>query len=617
MTFAWPQVFWLLLLPLALLGAEFARRRRAAANAHPKILQAEAGAHRLSLVARTTPPHRTRPWLCAGLLLVLTALARPQWGRIEEPVFDQAREILIAIDLSRSMLSQDIKPSRLERAKLLTQSLLEKLAGERVGLVTFSGTAFLQSPLSSDYEILREFLPALNSDFLPEGGTNYRALIETSLSAFGSTAAADRFLIVLSDGEATDDDWKSSVADLKKKGIRVIGLGVGTTNGAMIPDGAGGFVKDERGAVVLSKLESGTLQELASATSGTYRDASTWIDLAGVLSATVDAGQKGKFAEKNTVRLVERFQWPLALGLWCLFVSFCYEFPVRPRTRDLKLATKSPSPASPKAKLTATAAALILLSALRAPPSVLAAAEPAAEPPPLARIVSRLSGQDTQSARDWAEFARETVIWGSHIQSESRPVPPGPVRDALAAVELGAAVDPKATDWPKVREELEALLKTPDDKKPDQQKNQQNQQDQSQDQKDQKDQKPDPSRQNQQKHDQPKQDSSSPQKSPQDKSSQPQNPPQNQPPKSDPGQPPESAFGDMKEPPKSPPPSRDTQKVGGTPEKKDAEQKPADPQLALPLQKLDQLRNQDSPAQLFQLMDADKKSVPKKKGKDW
>ena len=339
--------------------------------------------------------------------------------------------------------------------------------------------------------------------------------------------------------------------------------------------------------------------------------------VAGVLSATVDAGQKGQFAEKNTVRLVERFQWPLALGLWCLFVSFCYEFPVRPRTRDLKLATKSPSPASPKAKLTATAAALILLSALRAPPSVLAAAEPAAEPPPLARIVSRLSGQDTQSARDWAEFARETVIWGSHIQSESRPVPPGPVRDALAAVELGAAVDPKATDWPKVREELEALLKTPDDKKPDQQKNQQNQQDQSQDQKDQKDQKPDPSRQNQQKHDQPKQDSSSPQKSPQDKSSQPQNPPQNQPPKSDPGQPPESAFGDMKEPPKSPPPSRDTQKVGGTPEKKDAEQKPADPQLALPLQKLDQLRNQDSPAQLFQLMDADKKSVPKKKGKDW
>jgi Ca-activated chloride channel family protein len=140
-------------------------------------------------------------------------------------VFDQAREIIIAIDLSRSMLSPDVKPSRLDRAKLLTQSLLEKLNGERVGLISFAGTAFVQSPLSSDYEILREFLPLLNPEFLPEGGTNYRALIETSLSAF-STSNADRFLIILSDGEATDDEWKAAAAELKKKNIRVLALGI-------------------------------------------------------------------------------------------------------------------------------------------------------------------------------------------------------------------------------------------------------------------------------------------------------------------------------------------------------------------------------------------------------
>ncbi len=312
MTFAWPQLFWLLLVPAALLAAEFARRRRAAAVVHPKILHAEAGPHDLSFVATPARRRRARGWLCAGLVLCIVALARPQWGRIEEPVFEQAREILIAIDLSRSMLSQDVRPSRLERAKLLTQSLLEKLSGERVGLVSFAGTAFVQSPLSSDYEILREFLPALGPDFLPEGGTNYRALIDTSLAAFG-TGTADRYLIILSDGEATDDDWQASAAELKKKGIRVIGLGVGTATGAMIPDGSGGLVKDERGAVVLSKLESGTLQDLASVTGGTYRDASTWLDLAGVLNATVEAGQKGKFLEKNTVRFVERFQWPLAV----------------------------------------------------------------------------------------------------------------------------------------------------------------------------------------------------------------------------------------------------------------------------------------------------------------
>jgi Ca-activated chloride channel family protein len=340
MSFAWPQLLWALLVPLALLWWEITHRRRAAALTRPKILRAEAGARSLVFAppSATAVGSRPRIWLCLGLALVIVALARPQWGRLEEPVFDQSREILLAIDLSRSMLAQDVKPSRLDRAKLLIQSLLEKLQGERVGLVVFSGTSFLQSPLSADYEILREFLPALGPDFLPEGGSNYGALLETSLQAFGASGSADRFLIILSDGEATDEDWKSKIEELKKKSIRVIGLGVGTANGAMIPDGSGGLVKDDRGAVVLSKLESSTLQQLAQDTSGVYRDASAWVDLAALVNETIEAGRKGQFVEKNTVRLVERFQWPLAFGLWCLFVSFCYEFPVRPKPRDIRLA---------------------------------------------------------------------------------------------------------------------------------------------------------------------------------------------------------------------------------------------------------------------------------------
>ncbi len=342
MSFGSPHLLWLLLVPFAWLAWELTHRRRAGVATRPKILRAEAGVRSLRLSAFTaqaaTGSALPRFWLCAGLALCVVALARPQWGRLEEPVFDQSREILLAIDLSRSMLTPDVKPSRLDRAKLLIQSLLEKLKGERVGLVVFSGTAFLQSPLSADYEILREFLPALNPEFLPEGGTNYGAMMDTALQAFGATNSADRFLITLSDGEATDDDWKSKIDELKKKSIRVIGLGVGTTAGGMIPDGTGQFVKDERGAVVLSKLESGTLQELSQATNGAYRDASAWVDLAALVNETIDAGRKGKFVEKNTIRLVERFQWPLAFGLWCLFVSFCYEFPVRPRPRDIKLA---------------------------------------------------------------------------------------------------------------------------------------------------------------------------------------------------------------------------------------------------------------------------------------
>ncbi|HEX2854699.1 MAG TPA: VWA domain-containing protein [Opitutaceae bacterium] len=624
MSFAWPQLLWLLFVPAGWLAWELTHRRRSEASAHPKILRAQAGASSVNLLPANagvgSMRSKPRVWLTAGIALSIFALARPQWGRLEEAVFDQSREILIAIDLSRSMLAPDVRPSRLERAKLLIQSLLEKLEGERVGLVVFSGTAFLQSPLSADYEILREFLPNLGPEFLPEGGSNYGALIETSLAAFGSTGAADRFLIILSDGEATDEDWKSRVSELKKKSIRTIGLGVGTGAGAMIPDGAGAFIKDDRGAVVLSKLESGTLQELASQTGGIYRDASAWVDLAGLLRQTVEAGQKGKFVEKNTVRLVERFQLPLALGLWCLLVSFCYEFPVKPRPREVKLGTGTGLSKTDAAKVAASVAILLFLGTILFPASGIAA--DAVPPPPpslppaaqLSKMVGRLSTAETHSGRDWAELAGETVTWGQRLQSEQQPVPEGPVRDALAAVDLGSAADAKTADWPKLREDLEALLKKPEDKKDDQQK-QQDQQQQNQDQKNE-----DQKKQDQQKQDQQKQDSqqkSSPdqksdQQQKQDPSQQPQNE-KNEPPKS-----PESAFGDMKEKPQPPPPPQgDTQKVGGTPEKRPADPAAADPALAQPLQKLEQLRNEDSPAKLFQLMEGERKPPPNKKGKDW
>ncbi len=618
MTFAWPHLLWLLLAPVALLGWELTHRRRTAAIAHPKILRAEAAARSLTLSAFNASPSTSatpRYWLFLGLAFAVFAIARPQWGRLEEPVFDQSREILLAIDLSRSMLTPDVKPSRLDRAKLLIQSLLEKLAGERVGLVVFSGTSFLQSPLSADYEILREFLPALGPDFLPEGGSNYGALIEASLQAFSAGGSADRFLVILSDGEATDEEWKGKAEELKKKGIRVLGLGIGTAAGAMIPDGTGQFVKDDRGAVVLSKLESATLQELARTTGGVYRDASAWVDLAALVKETIEAGRKGQFVEKNTIRLVERFQWPLAFGLWFLCVSFFYEFPVRARPRTIALRTRELGEGRPEAgKLAGTIALVFLLS----PASLLPPSARAAEAPPpsaaLAKIVGRLSAAETRNARDWAELGRETVTWGSRLQSEQQPVPEGAVRDALSAVALGTKLDAKATDWSKLREELEALLKKNDDDK--QQQDQKDQQDQ-QDKNDQQQQKQDPQKKDQ-KSKQQKQDSSGQPQDQKDKNDPAENEEQKQDAKPPEPKPPgESAFGDMnkKETP-PPPPPESTQKVGGNHEKPDQPPEPVDPSLALPLQKLDQLRNQDSPAQLFQLMEGEKKPV-KKTGKNW
>jgi Ca-activated chloride channel family protein len=498
------------------------------------------------------------------------------------------------------MLAPDVKPSRLERSKLLIQSLLDGLKGERVGLVLFAGTAFLQSPLSADYEVLREFLPALNPDYLPEGGSNYKAMLETSMQAFG-TSAADRYLVILSDGESTEDGWKDVTDQLRAKGVRVIGLGVGTAGGSFIPDGTGGFVKDERGAVVMSRLNSSTLQELAQVTGGAYADASAWVDLPGLLQKTVEAGKKGEFSEKNTARLIERFQWFLAPGLLLLFISFWAEFPVRPRERNLPLGGRTTGATAPKAPAAAVAGLLLCLlwvPMLSAPPFASAAEQPGDTlAAPLSKTVARLAAQPALSAKDCAELAQTTLTYGQRVQSARQHPQESVIQDALLAVDLGERTDPKAADWPKLRQDLKDLLKREEQKKDDPKQEQKKQDQQNQKEQPQQQDKQQQSQNQQQKQDQQKQHEQQPQNEQQQK--------QNQ-----------DAFGDMKEEPKPqpPPPKSGTQKVGGQKEQKSPEQ--ADPELAMPLQKLEQVRNQDSPAKLEQLMQGQQQK-PRSPGKDW
>lgn len=611
MSFHSPHLLWLLAPLVLLFSWELARRRGAGAARWPKVTRAWAGAFAVSLGARhTTAEHRPRLWLWFGLAAVLVALARPQWGVIEERTFDQSREVLIAVDLSKSMLAEDLKPSRLDRARLMVTSLLDRLRGERVGLVLFAGTAFLQSPLSADYEVLREFLPELQPSYLPVGGSNYRAMLETAMQAFG-TSAADRYLIILSDGESTEEGWKELGAALKNKGIRVIGLGLGTARGAFIPDGGGGFVKDERGAVVLSRLDSSTLQELAQTTGGAYADASVWIDLAGLLKKTVEAGRQGEFAEQRAARLQERFQWFLAPGLLLLGLSFWTEFPVRPRERALPLGRRPMPVSRPAVRAAAVPLALITLG-LGAPRSEAAPAEPARESTlaaPLAATVGRLAGQDRLAARDYAELAQTTLTFGQRAQGAQQPAPAGVIDDALAAVGLGEQLDAKAADWPRLREELENLRQQPEPPPEQQQQNQQDQKQQQQDQQKQDQQEQDqPSSQDQQQKDQQAQDQ--PEQSPSSPEQQAQEPQdafgemKDQPP-------PDPKADEQKEPPAQPP---QTQKVGGQREK--MREQSVDPTLALPLQKLEQVRDLDSPAKLQQLMQG-QPPPPTKKGKDW
>ena len=337
----WEQQWILALVPLAPLLAWLVFRGKGAKGGSlslPRVLRRWAGAR--AVTDRPSAKRRaTGLWLGLGSALVLVALARPQWGNLEEVVFDQSREVLIALDLSASMLAEDVKPTRLARAKLLISALLDELQGERVGLAVFAGTAFLQVPMSSDYEIMRDILTGLDPSYLPQAGTDYAGMLRVANEAFSQSTAADRFLIVLSDGEAHDPDWRRALEELKKKEVKIISLGIGTFTGGLVPDRQGGVVKDGRGAAVLSKLEPATLEELAQTTGGAYREASNWVDLSELIQQTVEQGKSGDFTKTREVRRAERFQWFLAPGILLLALSFALEIPSLPTRRRLALGT--------------------------------------------------------------------------------------------------------------------------------------------------------------------------------------------------------------------------------------------------------------------------------------
>jgi Ca-activated chloride channel homolog len=412
--------------------------------------------------------------LAVGAALALCALARPQWGKVEETTYDQSREVLLALDLSRSMLADDVSPTRLDRAKLLIDSLLDQLRGERVGLVVFAGTSFLQSPLSADYEVLRDFLRDLDPSYLPQGGTEYGAMLRTSLNAFGEQGGGDRFLVVLSDGEAQDEEWKSFLPSLQEKGVRVVGLGVGTAAGALVPDGSGGVTKDESGAAVLSRLEPATLQELATASGGAYRDASTWVDIAEVVQSTVDQGRAGAYVERKESRLQDRFQWFLAPALLFLLLSFWLELPVVPVPRTLRQRTQKFAPV----RVAASATMMLLLIS---PALSRAAVEPEAPANPLGALVEQLATAPAPlEAADYERLASTTIEVASKPESLPPPSRLGVIDDALRGVDEGEQLDAKAADWPKLRQELQRLREQ--QKKQDQQQQEQEQQNQQQDQ---------------------------------------------------------------------------------------------------------------------------------------
>jgi Ca-activated chloride channel family protein len=260
---------FLWLLPLAAVALIIEKRRK------KRSLQAFADPHLLDRL--TMPELRGRTFIKSLLVLLalglmLFALAGPRWGSHYEEVSQKGVDVMILIDVSPSMLVEDIAPNRLERARREIMDFIKVVQGDRIGLVAFAGAAFVQCPLTLDYAALEMFLGALQPDLIPVPGTDLGGAIETGLSAFDEQSATDKVMMLITDGEDNENRGLAAARRSAAKGIKIFVFGIGDIGGGPIPelDGSGGFKKDSQGKLILSRLEEEGLQEIASLTGGTY-----------------------------------------------------------------------------------------------------------------------------------------------------------------------------------------------------------------------------------------------------------------------------------------------------------------------------------------------------------
>ncbi len=269
-----------------------------------------------------------RRWIKAGLMLwgllfVAMAVSGPQYGFKWQEIEQKGVDIIIALDCSRSMMATDIQPTRLDRAKREVYDLLGMLEGDRIGLVAFAGTAFLQCPLTLDYGAFHLFLGALSPDFLPVGGTDIAGALNSAFSGFDEKEKTEKAVILITDGESTGGDPVKAAEAAQKAGVRLFCIGVGQDEGVPVPDDQGGFKKDISGQIVLTKLDEATLKKIAVMTGGSYvRSVAGDMDLDVIYTddirgkmemATLSSGKKQIWED--------RYQWFLALAIVALMAE--------------------------------------------------------------------------------------------------------------------------------------------------------------------------------------------------------------------------------------------------------------------------------------------------------
>jgi len=336
MTFAYPQflIAWILV-PMAALFLLWASRQGQRALARlgdaPLIRRLSATVNRSG-----------RRWQAAlglfALAMLILAVARPQWGGETQQIDQKGLQMMVALDVSQSMLAQDIKPTRLDRAKLEVRDLARQLNGDEIGIVPFSGAAFVQVPLTSDYATALTYLQNADPSLISRAGTVIGDAIRTATAAFDPRLTSQKVLVVMTDGEDVESDPLAAAREAADNGVMIYTIGFGTPEGEAVPetDRSGrvlGAKQDAQGNPVISRMDEPTLQKIAE-TGGCkyYRATADGGELASLL-AEIGGLQKAQLQSRQAVRLIERYQIFLALAFAALVLAELIPDRVRQRAR--------------------------------------------------------------------------------------------------------------------------------------------------------------------------------------------------------------------------------------------------------------------------------------------
>jgi Ca-activated chloride channel family protein len=253
------------------------------------------------------------------------ALVNPKIGTKLETVRSQGVDIVFAIDVSKSMLAEDIAPNRLEKSKQLVTQIVNNLASDRIGIIAYAGSAFPQLPITTDYASAKMFLQNINTDMLSSQGTAIHEAIELAKTYYNDEEQTNRILIIISDGEDHENEATDAAEEAAEQGIRIFTIGVGDPKGGPIPIKRNGIVlnykKDNEGETVITKLNEEVLRDIAAKANGNYINGTNTGEVVTTIKEILEKTDKAEFETKQIADFKDQFQWFLALGILFLLID--------------------------------------------------------------------------------------------------------------------------------------------------------------------------------------------------------------------------------------------------------------------------------------------------------